>query len=391
MFQFTTTTLINDALDYTTKLPRWKVKGETLLIWRVGSFKKANVVAMYKRAYSAPVLAKAVLDMTTITQASGVFRIAMYIRLSGNQNSYYSNDFVFKGKPLYIEFEKKTGDSAAQLATKVANQIKKYQRAYDFKHFNVSVSDNNLIIEAVDEYQRFTKMDIEYFDPDLREIACTCAEGAFAVIASAKEAGAEGFDSKNILTQGREGFGTYQNIIKDLRIPTLDVRRYEAPLQDEVPIINGKYSQYTIYYKVDRGLMGGAAVGQQVTSQTTHVFYVHDSVAAKFETALATLGTVTEEKKPIVITGGVTDITDMVKAGTKKEPTPTIDGGSTVAYVSATTTADWLTVTPGTTKVGFTGTTNDSGAARSAKATVTVSAKNGVSASKEITITQLNA
>ena len=75
----------------------------------------------------------------------------------------------------------------------------------------------------------------------------------------------------------------------------------------------------------------------------------------------------------------------------KKELTPTIDGGSTVAYVSATTTADWLTVTPGTTKVGFTGTTNDSGAARSAKATVTVSAKNGVSASKEITITQLNA
>lgn len=391
MFQFTTTTLINDALDYTTKLPRWEVKGETLQIKRVGNFKKANVVAMYKRAYSAPVLAKAVLDMTTITQASGVFRIAMYIRLSGNQNSYYSNDFVFKGKPLYIEFEKKAGDTAAQLATKVANQIKKYQRAYDFKHFNVSVSGNTLMIEAVDEYQRFTKMDIEYFDPDLREIACTCAEGAFAVIASAKEAGSEDYDGKNILTQGREGFGTYQNIIKDLRIPTLDVRRYEAPLQDEVPIINGKYSQYTVYYRTDRGLMGGAAVGQQVVSQTTHVFYVHDSVAANFEAALATLGTVTEEKKPIVITGGVTDIADMVKAGTKKELTPAIDGGSTVAWVSAATTADWLTITPGATKVGFTGTSNDTGAARSAKATVTVSAKNGVSASKEITITQLNA
>ena len=391
MFQFTTTTLINDALDYTTKLPRWEVKGETLQIKRVGNFKKANVVAMYKRAYSAPVLAKAVLDMTTITQASGVFRIAMYIRLSGNQNSYYSNDFVFKGKPLYIEFEKKAGDTAAQLATKVANQIKKYQRAYDFKHFNVSVSGNTLMIEAVDEYQRFTKMDIEYFDPDLREIACTCAEGAFAVIASAKEAGSEDYDGKNILTQGREGFGTYQNIIKDLRIPTLDVRRYEAPLQDEVPIINGKYSQYTVYYRTDRGLMGGAAVGQQVVSQTTHVFYVHDSVASDFETALATLGAVTEEKKPIVITGGVTDIADMAKAGTKKELTPAIDGGSTVAWVSASTTADWLTITPGATKVGFTGTSNDTGAARSAKATVTVSAKNGVSASKEITITQLNA
>ena len=138
--------------------------------------------------------------------------------------------------------------------------------------------------------------------------------------------------------------------------------------------------------------MGGAAVGQQVTSQTTHVFYVHDSVAAKFEAALKTLGTVTEEKKPIVIiTSGVTDITNMAKDGTMEELTPIIDGGSTVAYVSATTTADWLTVTPGTTKVGFTGTINNSDAPRSAEATVTVSAKNGASASKEITITQLNA
>ena len=28
MFQFTTTTLINDNLDYTTKLPRWSVQQE---------------------------------------------------------------------------------------------------------------------------------------------------------------------------------------------------------------------------------------------------------------------------------------------------------------------------------------------------------------------------
>lgn len=293
MFQFTTTTLINDNLDYTTKLPRWVAGDNSLSIKRVGNFKKANTVAIYKRAYSAPVLATAKLDMSTITQASGVFRIAMYIRLSGNNNSLYSNDFVFKGKPLYIEFEKKTGETAEQLATKLANQINKYQQMYNFKYFTVSADAEVVTITAVDEYQRFTRMDIEYFDPDEREIACTCAEGAFVVIASATEAGAEGHDSKNILTQGKEGFGTYQHIIKDLRIPTLDVRRWEAPLQDEVPIINGHYTQYTIYYRVDRGLMGGAAVGQQVTSQTTHVFYVHDSVASAFETELAKIGTVT--------------------------------------------------------------------------------------------------
>ena len=93
MFQFTTTTLINDNLDYTTKLPRWTVQQEegdkvgSFNIKRVGNFKKPYVAAIYKKEYSAPVLAKATLDLTKITSDSGVFNIFMYIRLSGNQNS----------------------------------------------------------------------------------------------------------------------------------------------------------------------------------------------------------------------------------------------------------------------------------------------------------------
>ena len=70
MFQFTTTTLINDALDYTTKLPRWVAKDETLQIKRVGTFKKANVTAMYKRAYSAPQIPKTQKNITTKTQTT---------------------------------------------------------------------------------------------------------------------------------------------------------------------------------------------------------------------------------------------------------------------------------------------------------------------------------
>lgn len=391
MFQFTTTTLINDSVDLTSKLPRWVATGETLQIKRVGNFKKSETTAIYKRAYSAPVLAKAVLDMSSITQAAGVFRIAIKIRLSGSQNSLYSNDMVFKGKPLYFDFVKKAGDSVTQVATNLVKSVKKLQQFYDFKYINISNNAGIVSISAVDEYQRFEKIDIEFYDPDANPIACECTAGGFVVIASAKMAGAEGFDSKNILTQGAEGFGTYQHIIKDLRLPTLANRRFEAIIQDEVPIINGKYTQYIVEYTVDRGLMGGAAVGQQVTSKTAHVFYVHDSVTSEFETALAVIGTIVDNKKPVTISGGVANIADMVKLGTKKELTPTVDGGSTVSWVSGATTADWLTVTPGATKVGFTGTNNTTGAARSAKATVTVSTLNGASASKEITITQLGA
>lgn len=61
MFQFTTTTLINDNLDYTTKLPRWSVQQEeddkvgSFNIKRVGNFKnlmllqfiKENILLLY--------------------------------------------------------------------------------------------------------------------------------------------------------------------------------------------------------------------------------------------------------------------------------------------------------------------------------------------------------
>ena len=43
-------------------------------------------------------------------------------------------------------------------------------------------------------------------------------------------------------------------------------------------------------FKKDRGLMGGAAVGQQVISQTTHVFYVNQTIATEFETGLTAIG-----------------------------------------------------------------------------------------------------
>lgn len=307
MFQFTTTTLINDNLDYTTKLPRWSTQDEdttqdppvqgSFNVKRVGKFEKPNVAAIYKRAYSAPVLAKATLDLSGITAASGIFNIFMYIRLSGNQNSLYSNDMVLKGKPFNIQFEKKTGETAAQLANKLVGIVNKYLNMYSYKYFNVKANGNNLEIEAIDEYQRFTALDVQEYDENAGPIVYADRAGGFVTIFSAKEATDPEYDGKNTLVQGKEGFGTYQHIIKDLRIPTLDVRRWEAPLQDEVPIINGRYNQYTVYYRKDRGLMGGAAVGQQVVSQTTHVFYVNQAVATDFEAALAKVGTIEEITK----------------------------------------------------------------------------------------------
>ena len=42
--------------------------------------------------------------------------------------------------------------------------------------------------------------------------------------------------------------------------------------------------------------MGSDAVGDTVTSKTTHVFFVNTDIATEFETALGNIGTIEEVK-----------------------------------------------------------------------------------------------
>ena len=124
MFQFTSTTVINTNKDLTTGLKRYEATENDFTVKRVGKFKKDNVVAIYKRAASEPKKAKITFEIPSLE--AGNYRIALYVRLSGNNNSYYSNDMVFKGKPLYIEFLVKSGDLPAAVAARIVKNAKKY-------------------------------------------------------------------------------------------------------------------------------------------------------------------------------------------------------------------------------------------------------------------------
>jgi hypothetical protein len=127
MFQFTSTTVINANKDYVSGAePLFEAeeasngKPASVNVKRHLKFKKPNVVSITKAAYTAPKIAKATLDFSALGVTEGTFRIAMYIKLSqGSANSYYANDLVFKGKPLYIEFVWKKGETAATVAAKV--------------------------------------------------------------------------------------------------------------------------------------------------------------------------------------------------------------------------------------------------------------------------------
>lgn len=282
MFQYTNTIVLNSLKDVTTGLGKIVKNSDNIEVRRVNKFLKSNVSAMYKRAASDPVIGKA--EFTINNLGVGIYRLKLYIRLSGSQNSYYSNDFVFKGKPFVYEFKiASSSTAAADVAKEIKRVIDKIQAFYGDKYIKTEVAENKLIIHGVDEYQLFTEAKIQKLNtaannPLTNEVFEDVIEGK--------------------ITKSVEGFGTYTHILKDLRLPTIEARKFEAVNQEELPVPGAKYNQYIIEYKVDRGLFGGAAVGQQVTSKTTHVFYVLDSLATEFETDLKVLGTIHEIKKP---------------------------------------------------------------------------------------------
>lgn len=294
MFQFTTTTVINSNEDYTSGLkPLWSAqeaaddKPASMNIKRHLNFKQPNVVSITKAEYTAPKFAKATLDLSYLGKTEGNFRIAMYIKLaSTSANSYYANDLVFKGKPLYIEFVWKKGEAAATVAKKIKDIVKKYMlMVYEKDLVKVDVEGTKVVITGIDEYQRFERVDVEEYVKG--EVPMF---GTYEVVKSAMtEAHKEDpeYDENFTIEQGVEGFGTYQWILKNLRLPTAARTSWTAINADEVPIIGAKYNEYIIRYCVNRGIMGGDAVGEVTKSLTTHVFYVNQNVSAEFEAALA--------------------------------------------------------------------------------------------------------
>ena len=299
MFQFTTTNVINSNTDVTTGKPLWssqEAKENTpasFYVKRVNKFMGPNVVSIYKAEANDPQMAKVTLDLSQINGTDGEsYRLSVYIGLTqASQESRYANDLILKGKPFTVDFVWKT--SAAEVAKNLVKIIDKYAvMVYGEKLLNVSYSGVYLTIEAVNEYQRFRKVNIEKFDKE-----AYFGRGEYNVVRTLDNLTKK--DSNAALTGivegyfvGKEGFGTYSYLLHNLRIPTpMRTRAFGVNL-DENPIIGAKYNQYTIHYCTNRGVLGTNAVGDTVKSVTTHVFYVNQNVATDFEAALAKIGTV---------------------------------------------------------------------------------------------------
>lgn len=302
MFKFTTTTIVNSignggslgiteakdprfagktgvegAADQIAQHPRmWVEDGKILRIAKHFIFKKDNIVKIYKRSYQNPVVFKVTFGKEALDNLvarlgkdayEGTGRIELYIRLSGDNSSYYANDLVFKGKPFFVEFAIRKGDTAAKLAARIAKTARKYQNmVYEFPQLNVIADGESVVITGTDEYQVVKKAELQFYNEAHESYDCCALFGDF-----------ESAEDGVVVKQGHQGFGTFRQLVKDLRLPTAANTRWDAIQQDERPVLDGHYNEYIIQYCVNRGIMGGDAVGEVVKSLTSHVFYILDN------------------------------------------------------------------------------------------------------------------
>lgn len=309
---FQTQTIINSNLDpdssklngkgtdntYLFKSDKTNIDGvevDALKIKRDFVFVKDCVKAIRKRAGYNAVMCKATIDFADSALLAALktggaktyCRLDIYLGVEGAEPYIYSTPWVQKGMPFWIEFTVKKADEAATIAKNVADMLKKnHVFLCDKDLINVSVSGSKLILEGATEYQRFRKIEISTFDA-YDDYADKVAE-----LDPTKTAATD----IKLDERGKNSFGTYSQIIKDLRLPTAANYQWTHIRQVETPIVGAIYNQYIVEYEAPATNDGLHAVGQRMTSHTVHVFWVkNDSdLISAWETALGTVGTVVD-------------------------------------------------------------------------------------------------
>lgn len=334
MFNFTTQTVYNTIATTGANKNMWVATNSKKPALRIGNtrFDAADILDIQMKNPTVENLASVTFDMSDILIEQNSLdteitaRIVLYIGLSMNcQDALYANDLVYKGKPLYIEFPVKKGDTADAVAKRAKYIADKYlllvagEKILDITATTDSTQGSEtgtITITGVNGYQQIKKAVLQKFDPDAKQIDCCSNTGEYidvihgvpvvyttdangVVTTTENKLGEDGTsvalgDDEVAIAPGIEAFGDYNWIIHNLRLPTAANYYPWSPANrmGEMPIVGQQYVQFIVRIcKVRDGIMG-EIVGARGTSVTTHVLYVAKPYASQVQTELAKLGTV---------------------------------------------------------------------------------------------------
>ena len=279
MFNWTTTTLIN-------KIPFNNVEKEGVL--RIGKhlFEKRWVETIRKAKGHGHELCEATVDLSQVTFGDAkVARLYIYVGLEGSEESIYANDWYRKGMPLSVSFA--VSEDADEMAKAIVDTVKSFNVFTKVKKvLDVTAGTEDtagvLTIKGTHEHQRLQKIAILVED----EKSLFGEEKVVLEYVKGRK-DATGID---VVNEGVNGFGTYSQLIKDLRLPTAAHTGWLNVQKDEMPVVGAVYTQYIInYYAPSTANPSFTALGNRSMSETTHVFWVREDLVSDWEKMLATI------------------------------------------------------------------------------------------------------
>ena len=245
---------------------------------------------LYKNEYVGPVYkteavdgakAKLVIDLDKVkvsADAKNVENVMQFVIELGLDNDYrgdFGSVLFYFRKPIVVTMDVNSDAATVAKAFEKAGVV-------DYKLYNVSVAGNKITLEMADNYITVRKAEV-------MDLVCDGACGEVGQVSKL----AYTFDLKDssVYTKNNVGFGTYDYMIHNLRLPTYANIRFASPAESEMPVKGGKYTQYSFEYTVPRRLGGLSVAGQKTESTTIHTFFVLNSGSniADFEALLPRL------------------------------------------------------------------------------------------------------
>lgn len=271
---FQTCTIINSDEYYKDASKKtFEAKNEHLIIRPGFDFEASKIQKIYQADGYEGEMAKVELDLAKLEQtAKTYYRLDIYVKVQGAEPYIYATPWIQKGRPFWVEFSlsgAKGINTDADALVKAINREHVFQVGDDQIKATVDeTTKTKIVLTATADYLRFAKVQVVKLNDkgDDTEVALNVEP----------------------TVEGQAAFGTYSHIIKDLRLPTNENTRWLHIRQDETPVIGTIYDQYIIEYKAPANNRPLGAVGCEVDSYTTHVFWVKHELAASFKDLLKT-------------------------------------------------------------------------------------------------------
>lgn len=289
MNQFTTETIINSFYqDATAKTnPHFLVVGNKFIAKKLFAFDIKDIKAIYKATAKDEKPEEVKITLAAGSPDTYVFdgntvnvtdyRLHIKMKTVDANISEFQNSLTRNNKEYNFEVK---ADTVANMVIALKKAIEMQNRESKNKKFNVVDNGAELILTAIDGFTRFEKVEFQALENNY------LGYNAFTVksfVDTAYPYSTPAPTTDCITVKGESGFGTTNWLMRNFRIPTYVNTNWLSLRQDDRPIPGVKYNQYTFHVEADRGeLTGMGAVGQKMTSKTTHVLYVAEHLDADF-------------------------------------------------------------------------------------------------------------